>query len=543
MAYSIQYIYQIADKFSAPIQKMKTAASQFDKKILKSEKSLQFMGEQSDKARKRVNNLGQSLKTGFSNAVKVGVVGSLAIGTMAVTSFIKEASKIEDATAAFTPLMGGVEKANELVDALNKTAASTPFQFENISAASKQLLPVMNQDINKTVETFRMLGDTAGGNAQKLDSITRGYTKAMLKGKVDMESLNMIAEAGVPIYSELSASMGVSVKEMMKMSSAGTITSNDLTKAFQNMTGEGGIFYKGMEIASQTLSGKMSTLKDNISLTSAAIGMQLLPTIKPLIDKAIKVAQTVKEWVTANQELINQKLQTFITNLVATLTTTFNIISKVYNVIVTILPFLKTIAPLVLGIAAAWAIFNTAMNIATVVQMALNSAMLSNPIGLIITAVGLLAGGIYLLVQNWDKVKEVMGMVWEKMKGFAQFMGKAFLTALLAPTNLIIESIQKLLTLMSKIPGLGSKMQPALDSLQGFQDKMNQNTLMANTGGANTPYLTSTPQAPMPTIGSGANANANATVSVYTEKGMKAEPWTPSGNLGYQMQNSYQRGM
>ena len=61
----------------------------------------------------------------------------------------------------------------------------------------------MIDDIENTIKTLRMLGDTAGGNAQKLDTITRGFTKSMLKGKVDLESLNMIAESGVPIFSEL----------------------------------------------------------------------------------------------------------------------------------------------------------------------------------------------------------------------------------------------------------------------------------------------------------------------------------------------------
>ena len=42
------------------------------------------------------------------------------------------------------------------------------------------------------------------------------------------------------------------------------------------------IFFKGMEIASKTLTGKLATLKDNISLTAASLGMQLLPTIKPI---------------------------------------------------------------------------------------------------------------------------------------------------------------------------------------------------------------------------------------------------------------------
>ena len=66
----------------------------------------------------------------------------------------------------------------------------------------------------------------------------------MMKGKVDMEALNMIADAGVPIHKQLADSMGISVDQMMDLSSSGKITSNDLTNAFKTMTSEGGIFFQ-----------------------------------------------------------------------------------------------------------------------------------------------------------------------------------------------------------------------------------------------------------------------------------------------------------
>ncbi len=268
-----------------------------------------------DRMTKVVKGMNKSM-AGFSKTLrllKVAVAGGIIF--KGFQFFIKEASRIEDATAAFTPLMGGVEKANKLVDALNKTAATTPFQFENISKAAMQLLPVMNQDIEKTIGTFRMLGDTAGGNAQKLDSITRGFTKSMLKGKVDMESLNMIAEAGVPIFSEMAKSMGISKEKLFDMSKAGKLTTNALIKTFQDMTKKGGIFFEGMEIASKTLSGKLSTLKDNIKLVAARIGNSLLPFLKPIIDKLTLIAVRVGDWFEANRLLINMRLSLFLKKL------------------------------------------------------------------------------------------------------------------------------------------------------------------------------------------------------------------------------------
>lgn len=288
------------------------------------------LGFETDK--QAVKNYNNALKKMEQNTKKAGArMGGVMKGILAsqvvtqgfrlmkqgLGSFITEASRIEDATAAFTPLLGGTEKAVELVELLNKEAASTPFQFKNISDAAKQLLPVMNQDINKTKETFRMLGDTAGGSAQKLDTITRGFTKAMLKGKVDMESLNMISEAGVPIFDQLSKNMRVSSDELFKMVSAGKITTDQLTDTFRTMTSEGGIFFKGMDIASKTFSGKMSTLRDVLAQTAGAVGSELLPVLKPLIDDAIKFGGVIQVWIKNNQELLRGKFKQFFTEAIA----------------------------------------------------------------------------------------------------------------------------------------------------------------------------------------------------------------------------------
>ena len=51
----------------------------------------------------------------------------------------------------------------------------------------------------------------------------------------------------------------------------------------------------------------------------------------------------------------------------------------------------------------------------TIKQWALNVAMKANPIGLVITAVALLVGGIWLLCKNWDLVKRKTMELWKKL--------------------------------------------------------------------------------------------------------------------------------
>jgi tape measure domain-containing protein len=258
-----------------------------------------------------MSRVSRTLTTGIRRGAFLAVAGITALAG-ATWKVMQQFSKIEDAEAAFTPLLGGAKKATEMVKALNDTAATTPFQFENLAGAAKQLLPNMGGDITRTIELIRMLGDTAGGNAQKMDSIVRGYNKALLKGKVDMESLNMIAEAGVPIFNDLGAVVGKSGTKLFKAISAGKISTEDLTKALQKMTGKGGIFFEGMKIASETLSGKVSTLKDNVGLAAAELGTVLAPVLKDTTDYLIDVSKQAKQWIIQNKAIIRTKLDKFI---------------------------------------------------------------------------------------------------------------------------------------------------------------------------------------------------------------------------------------
>ena len=338
--FSVEAVFKAVDRVTAPVSRMQNRVGKFTRGM---EAGLR-------RANKALSKVVGGLKQGAKTAIKFGAVGLGSI-TAAVGLLIKEFSKVENAQAAFTPLLGGAEKAKLAVEAINETAASTPFQFETLASSVNQLLPVMNGNIENTIKTLRMLGDTAGGNAQKLDSITRGFTKAMLKGKVDMESLNMIAEAGVPIFGDLADVMGVEVNAaFFKMISAGKVTTQQLTKAFEKMTNKGGKFFKGMDIASKTTTGLWSTLKDNVSLTAAELGSVLAPVVKDLIKGATDMAKKVREWVKNNRELISSKFLEFVNGIkdgIANLVETMRTMNNESN----IMERLKTI---IIGISDAF---------------------------------------------------------------------------------------------------------------------------------------------------------------------------------------------
>lgn len=353
--------------------------------------------------------------TGVLSGVQAAISGASAL-------FVGAAAKIEDAEAAFTPLLGGVDKAKVAVKELNKLGAETPFEFGDLASQMKQLLPVMNGDINKTTDTMRMLGDTAGGNAQKLETITRGYTKAMLKGKVDMESLNMISEAGVPIFDQLSKSMGVSTNELFKMISSGDVATDKLTDVFRIMTKEGGLFYNGMIIASQTFNGRMSTLTDNVNMAAAAIGTALLPRAKQFVDKLIDVAGKVQVWAEANKDVINSGLDKFLDILKKAFYATAAAVAlfAIYQLGLAAMAIPSLISAFV-GLIARISLYNVIVGIANAITWLWNAGIAFIPllIGLAIVALALLAQDVYkfftggpsLIGVFLDKLREMFPII------------------------------------------------------------------------------------------------------------------------------------
>jgi len=306
--------FKADDNFSAIVSKMEKSVDGLVSGIKKATRHTDKLAKTESKFSGLISKLNTASKHARTLAGYIGKGFAVALGSAGVAAgyMLKSFSQIEDAAAAFEPLMGGAEGAAKLVDALNETAATTPFQFEQLSEVAKLFLPSVGGSIKDTIKYTRMLGDATGGNAEKFKSASVAMAKLMMTGKATQEHLGSFVIAGIPIYKELSEMLGVSQKKLEKMVRGGKVSAATMTKVFEKMTSSGGIFYRGMDIASRTLTGKISTLKDNLKLLAAGIGKILNPVAKQLTDYLIGVVQRGRDWIKANEELIRSKFMSFV---------------------------------------------------------------------------------------------------------------------------------------------------------------------------------------------------------------------------------------
>ena len=141
--------------------------------------------------------------------------------------------------------------------------------------------------------TLRAVGNAAAATGTSAAEMANIFGKAMVKGKVEAETLNQMSERGVPIVRALAQTMGVSEQAIYKMTSQGRIKAEDLRKAFFSLSESGGSFSGMMEQQAETVGGKWSTLQGKIQLIAGTLGEQLAPMMGKIMDYAIRLADAL----------------------------------------------------------------------------------------------------------------------------------------------------------------------------------------------------------------------------------------------------------
>ena len=224
--------------------------------------SLKFDTEISEKGfNNGITKLGSLTKGGLS--VLTGAIGSVtaALGAGAVAG-VKYNASIETYQTSFEVMTGSAEKAAEVIDRLKKVGAETPFELSDL-ADTTQLLMNSGLTADEAMDKMMMLGDISQGSADKMSRIAMAYGQMSSAGKVQLEDVKQMIEAGFNPLQEISESTGESMSSLYDRISKGTISVDEITASMERATSEGGKYYQSMEKQSQTFDGMISTLKDN----------------------------------------------------------------------------------------------------------------------------------------------------------------------------------------------------------------------------------------------------------------------------------------
>lgn len=229
----------------------------------------------------------------------------------ALTQGVQFNAQIEQYTATFETFTGSAEKATEVMEKLVEMGAKTPFETSDLAEATQKLMSY-GFSADDAVGSLTMLGDASQGSAEKLNTITTAYGRMMSSQKVTLEDLNMLIDMGFNPLNQVAENTGMSMAEVYEAISDGELSVEEVTKAMQQMTSEGGQYFGLMEKQSQTLNGQLSTLGDNVKtkLGEAFSGVNdllkndLVPTLNSFLSGEIDFSTFVNQMVGIGADII-----------------------------------------------------------------------------------------------------------------------------------------------------------------------------------------------------------------------------------------------
>jgi phage-related protein len=439
MAKTIGVLLSLKDQFTTPLQK--------------ATKSVKNMDRQLEKAGNQVKAFGRKIKDGMKSVAKWAAIGFGAL-TAATGVFIKQSID-----AAKDKL-----KADKLLET----------NLARFSKVSKEQIQLIKNEAG-ALQDLGVVGDDvaiAGGSQLAVYKLNANQIKNMLPIIDDMvakdKGFNGTQEDAIAVADVLGKGINGKTKGLLKYGVSLTAAEEKLFKTMKQeqraefinkkLTAAIGGTNKALR---ETDEGKIVAAKGAWGDMQAELGKKLMPKlgaiaewfhskIPAIQDFILSLADKVEELVTRAEPYITQIKDMFgkiFEKVKPALEETWQILSDAGTVAIDIAqgiinnwdrisPVVYTlvgaIAAYKLVMFGAW-VYTTAMVAITKVKMAwdaaqaaatgtltvkqwlLNAAMNANPIGIVIGAIALLVGGIWLLCKNWDLVKKKTIELWRKL--------------------------------------------------------------------------------------------------------------------------------
>lgn len=324
------------------------------------------------------------------------------------SSAIEYNASLEQYQTSFEVMTGSADKAADVVAKLKDTAAKTPFEMPQL-ADTTQLLMNYGMGADDAMSKMSMLGDISQGSAEKMTRIATAYGQMSSAGKVQLEDVKQMIEAGFNPLQEISKSTGESMSSLYDRISKGTISVDEITASMERSTSKGGKYFQSMENQSDTLNGKFSTLKDTVA---GKLGAAFEGVSNFLRDTAIPVAIDMLENWDKYEPIV-----TALAMIIGALTIAYGL-----NAI-----GITTLT----GSTGIWA---GVSSLATTTTTALGGAFtfLTSPITLLVLAITAVIAIGYLLITHWEEVKKIAIDVWtgitQKFTEFDTFLTNIFAT-------------------------------------------------------------------------------------------------------------------
>lgn len=287
-----------ATAYRTAVYKTNAELENLKSRLRDAENGLGEFASKADDATESVQNFGNANQAGIFDGIASAVtkgnlvatalekVGSAVVdaGKAVISTGVDYNSQMEQYTVAFTNMLGSADKAESALAQIKQDAAKTPFDTAGLVKANQYLIST-GEDAKSARNIIMALGDavkaTGGGN-DELSRMAQNLQQIKNAGKATSADIKQFAYAGIDVYGILADYTGKSTADVQKMS----ISYDLLTNALLSASEESGRYFGAMETQSQTLDGRISTLKDNATQLAGALTEGLASTEGELVNVA-----------------------------------------------------------------------------------------------------------------------------------------------------------------------------------------------------------------------------------------------------------------
>ena len=368
----------------------------------------------------------------------------------------------------FKVMLGSEEAAATKLSEIRKMAASTPFSLDDLTGGTQTLLQ-FGIAADDTTGVLQRLGDISLGNAEKLQTLTRAYGKMSSAQKVTLENVNMMIDAGFNPLNQICDATGESMSDLYKRISDGKVSFSELEAAVEAATSQGGQFYNGMLEASQTFSGRMSTLKDNVSALTGELTSGLFEALGDLV---VKLNEAAVSFLDSDEKMAQLKETIGIATAVVAAAGTAFLTYKGYVAAATAIEVVHTAAT-----TAMTAVHKAAEAGATglaVAQAGLNAVLKANPIGLVVSLLAALAAGLVTAYKTSETFRNAVNSAFASVKKIAQNA----IGTVVAWINELVAKIRGAAAALANLKnGVGAAQEAYNAAYNGYMDNYNRSKL------------------------------------------------------------------
>lgn len=385
-----------------------------------------------------------------------------------VKSGVDYNATMESYLTNFKVMLGSEEAAATKLSEIRKMAASTPFSLDDLTGGTQTLLQ-FGIAADDTTGVLQRLGDISLGNAEKLQTLTRAYGKMSSAQKVTLENVNMMIDAGFNPLNQICDATGESMSDLYKRISDGKVSFSELEAAVEAATSQGGQFYNGMLEASQTFSGRMSTLKDNVSALTGELTSGLFEALGDLV---VKLNEAAVSFLDSDEKMAQLKETIGIATAVVAAAGTAFLTYKGYVAAATAIEVVHTAAT-----TAMTAVHKAAEAGATglaVAQAGLNAVLKANPIGLVVSLLAALAAGLVTAYKTSETFRNAVNSAFASVKKIAQNA----IGTVVAWINELVAKIRGAAAALANLKnGVGAAQEAYNAAYNGYMDNYNRSKL------------------------------------------------------------------